>query len=100
MAQSITECRNAIRQTDKRIDEVRAELRSRETIDPMCFISWGSAWAKHPDLREREHILFVHRADLNDALCAAEQKALPSFRTRNPPKCPTCKGSGYARAAA
>ena len=97
---TITECRNAIREIDRQIDSVRAELLSLEVVDQLSFISWGEAWAKHPDLHERQRQLFIRRADLNDELHAAERKALPSFRAPKDKKCPTCKGSGYARRAA
>lgn len=100
MARGITELRNAIRLTDKRIDEVRSELFLRETVDKLSAASWQSAWDKHPDLHERSHILWVYRADLKDELRAAERKVAAGYRVKKLAKCPTCRGSGYAKEAA
>lgn len=97
---TITELHNAVRDIDREIDAIRAELLSRETVDRMCFISWGNAWAKHPELRQQERELFIRRADVLDELNAAKAKALPSFRSKPPKKCTHCHGSGLAQEAA
>lgn len=55
---------SAINAIDKKIDAVRRELRRREKIQTSSWLSWGNAWAKHPDLRKKEEALFIKRDKL------------------------------------
>lgn len=93
----LTELRNSIAAIDRQIDAVQAELLSREAIDQLCYISWGNAWAKHPELREQERQLFIQRAGLVEQRGEVEYRmAARTFRVIKPKKCPTCKGTGRA----
>jgi len=104
MAQSITEARNAIREIDRAIDANRAELLSRCTRKPKHWLTWGHAWARNPDLAEREHALFRQRAeaalirDRIEARAAIAKAAAETRRrlSRKPSKCASCGSYIYA----
>jgi hypothetical protein len=104
---SITECRNEIRLLDKQIDANRSELLSRCTRKPKHWLTWGHAWARNPDLAERDRELFRRRGEVQEVLNSLEArsasaKAAAQTRrslARKMPKCPTCHGSGLAVAA-
>lgn len=65
----------AIKQIDQRIDEVRAELLSRETVDQLDAESWQAAWDRHPELRAQETELFRQRGFAQQEQAEADERA-------------------------
>lgn len=51
---------------DRRIDQIRATLKSRCSIDEMDAASWQAAWDQNPDLKSEEKGLFIARAIAHD----------------------------------
>lgn len=92
-----------IRRLDRKIEAARRELRRREKIDPMSYISWGEAWDKHRELKRRHCNLFWLRGEFQvQHNILEEQRARREARTarvKKPKPCKTCGGSGFAKAA-
>lgn len=96
--------RKIIASIDEQINANRAELLARCTRKPGTWQTWGYAWARHPDLHQREQDLFRQRGEAqverdrldSKAAIRAERSAARQYRQK---KCPTCRGSGFARAA-
>lgn len=65
-----------IRNIDKEVDAITAELEKLETIDPMSAESWQAAWDKHPDLFQRFNLLFRRRGTLQAERDEAEERQI------------------------
>ncbi|HLW51338.1 MAG TPA: hypothetical protein VKW06_00720 [Candidatus Angelobacter sp.] len=83
-----------IARIDRQINMVRQELKKRVGLfDEMSAQAWQEAWDIHPDLRQRESLLFTRRGQLQSELPEPETLELHSHTFVSGPR----SKSGYGK---